>query len=259
MTDALIRVYWQPGCTSCLAAKQLLARHGIAFESINVRSHPGAMATLAALGARSVPVVARAERWIYAQDLTELATFLGLTRPPAGLDACQLVSRIDALLTAAVSFVLQLPASICEQAIAGRDDRTIIDIPFHIAQIAAGFLDAVQGGELNYAHFERRPQGVGRRTENVAQELRHVHQRFSAWAETGCAADGIAANNSPLLRTYYGTKPLAAVLERSAWHIAQHARQLEHLLVGNGLQPTSQLGDRELAGLPLPDGVWDAE
>ena len=249
-----LRVYWQPGCTSCLAAKQYLARHGLAFESINVRAQPEAMQTLAILGARSVPVVTHGERWIYAQELRQLAVFLGVKETRVTLEPTQLAARIDALLTATAAMTRQLPERCLEQSIAGREDRTLIDIPFHIAQIAAGLLDAAAGGELTYAHFERRPTGTARSVNTVAQTVRRVHERFSDWVHTG-----IATPTTALLRTYYGEQPLVGVLERTAWHIAQHARQLEHSLVTQGLQPSSPLGDRELAGLPLPDGVWDAE
>ena len=41
------KVYWQPGCSSCLRAKEFLATRGIAYESINVRARPEAMEELA--------------------------------------------------------------------------------------------------------------------------------------------------------------------------------------------------------------------
>ncbi len=249
-----LRVFWQPGCTSCLAAKQFLASRGIDFESINVRETPDAMQVLAELGARSVPVVARGTDWVYAQERRDLAAFLGVDLPNKSLPPAQLTARIAALLGATELLTRQLPAAMWEQGIAGRSDRCVIDLPFHIAQIAAGFLDALQGDELTFAHFDRRPAPTRRNAEDVGAELRAVHARFSA-ARAQCESPGLERQ----LRTYYGEQPLAGVLERTAWHIAQHARQLEHLLVANGLQPTSPLGDRELAGLPLPDGVWDAE
>ena len=72
------KVYWQPGCSSCLRAKEFLAAHGVAYESIDVRARPDARDALARLGARSVPVVARGRRFVFAQDLDELARFVGV-------------------------------------------------------------------------------------------------------------------------------------------------------------------------------------
>ena len=249
-----LRVYWQPGCTSCLAAKQFLHRHGLQFDSINVREAPEASSELAVLGARSVPVVARGTQWVYAQELRDLAAFLGVGSVPASLPVPVLIQRVRALLIATQRFTDSLPPSMLEQGIAGRSDRCVIDLPYHIAQIVEGLLDAAAGRELTFAHFERRPVPGACDVSSVSAVLTDVHSRFMAWSDTV----GVADSAKPL-PTYYGQQPLAAVLERSAWHVAQHARQLEHLLVAQGLQCTSPLGDRELAGLPLPDGVWDPE
>jgi hypothetical protein len=35
-----LKVYWQPGCSSCLRAKAFLAEHGIPFVSMNVLADP---------------------------------------------------------------------------------------------------------------------------------------------------------------------------------------------------------------------------
>jgi hypothetical protein len=47
------------------------------------------------------------------------------------------------------------------------------------------------------------------------------------------------------------------VLERSAWHPAQHARQLMLLLEDLGIEPQGRLSAQDLAGLPLPEKAWD--
>ena len=33
---APLKVYWQPGCSSCLKTKEFLLEHGVAFQSVNV-------------------------------------------------------------------------------------------------------------------------------------------------------------------------------------------------------------------------------
>ena len=57
--------------------------------------------------------------------------------------------------------------------------------------------------------------------------------------------------------TYWGEYPLHSVLERTTWHPAQHVRQLAMVLEGLGIVPDAPLGESELAGLPLPEKVWD--
>ena len=57
--EAPIKAYWQPGCTSCLRMKEFLTKHGVPFVSVNVLEDRTAMAELAELGVRSVPIIRR--------------------------------------------------------------------------------------------------------------------------------------------------------------------------------------------------------
>ena len=77
MADRLT-VYWQPGCTSCLRTREFLRERGIEFESVNVREDPLAMARLSELGVKTVPVVARGSAFVLAQDIDEVARFVGV-------------------------------------------------------------------------------------------------------------------------------------------------------------------------------------
>ena len=47
------------------------------------------------------------------------------------------------------------------------------------------------------------------------------------------------------------------VLERTAWHAAQHTRQLALILDTYGIVPIDPLTAADLEGLPVPDEVWD--
>jgi hypothetical protein len=57
--------------------------------------------------------------------------------------------------------------------------------------------------------------------------------------------------------TFFGMQPACALLERSTWHSAQHARQLAAVLERFGIEPDGHLSAANLAGLPLPEGLWD--
>ena len=245
-------VFWQPGCTSCLRTKEFLRAHGIQFESVNVREDPQAMERLGALGARSVPVVARGAEFVYGQDLDTVAGFVGITAGRDRLDVPVLVSRLMALLDSAAALTIQLPPETWHQKLPGRD-RTHLDLAYHVSQVVVGFLDAALGGRLTFEHFERKPPEQLRAAADVAGLTRSVSQALAVWW---------GANQSRLpgeLDTYYGRQPLHAVLERTTWHVAQHARQLERLLELRGVQPQPRLDPALLSGLPLPDDVWDAE
>ena len=50
-----LRVYWRPGCSSCVKVKEYLTQQGVAFESIDVSARPEAMQDLARWGVKTVP------------------------------------------------------------------------------------------------------------------------------------------------------------------------------------------------------------
>lgn len=79
-----------------------------------------------------------------------------------------------------------------------------------------------------------------------------VRARLRAWwqAET----DRSLSYDVP---TYYGRRPMHEVLERTAWHSAQHTRQVMLMLESEGVAVDRPLTAQDLAGLPLPDEVWD--
>jgi glutaredoxin len=247
------RVYWQPGCTSCLRTKEFLTRHGIEFESINVREVEGAMAELQSLGLRSVPVVAHGDRGIYAQELREVASFVGVPMELDALPPAELIRRLDRILAAAQRYLRQLPDTRLADRLPGRT-RTWRDLGYHLFVIPLGFLDAARGGELTEEHFQRKPPDSMQSWEAIAgfgAAVRVDLQRW--WDESGSRA--LPAQ----VRTYYGDQPADKVLERTCWHVAQHVRQLAALLELAGVEPDQPLGPAELAGLPLPQQVWDAE
>ncbi|HSN71346.1 MAG TPA: glutaredoxin family protein [Steroidobacteraceae bacterium] len=255
MTDQEpLRVYWQPGCTSCLNTKEFLANHAIEFEAINVRTEPRARAELEAIGARSIPVVARGTRFVYGQDLADVARFVGVPPPRVALAPAVLVDRLAALLRAAVRYTRQLPSERLETLIPGRDDRAWIDLAYHPAMIVAGFLTAARGGVLEFEFFERRPVGAQRTVEAVTTQLESAALDLTTWWSQ---VDSLARPAE--VATYYGRRSLDGVLERTAWHVAQHCRQLESLVAQTGSVPEGPLGPAELGGLPLPAGLWDKE
>jgi glutaredoxin len=248
-----LTVYWQPGCTSCLRTKEFLREHGIAFRSVNVRAEPQAMAELAELGVASVPVVRRGADFVFGQDLSAVAAFIGVRYSAERLPPALLIERLCRLLEAGAAFTRALPPEQAETLIPGRADRAYLDLGYHMAMIVRGFLDAAEGGALSFEHFERRPPKDARNTASVATTMDGQRAAIARWWRN-------ASGNLPTtLKTYYGEQPLHGVLERTAWHVAQHARQLEHICVTLGVAGETRLSARELDGLPLPDAVWDKE
>lgn len=263
-----LRVYWQPGCTSCLRTKEFLAARNVPFIAVNVLEDPQAAAQLQRLGVRAVPVVARGTRYVLGQDLAEVARFVGVAFEHRRLAPGVLVARLARLLEVARALVLAIPPARFHDSIPARQ-RRYADIAFHVGMIVQGLLDAAdtaRGGELSFEHFERLPPAGADDPAAIAEWLALCHAQLREWRGRTALAPGVdepgaaAATTVPLLRTYYGERPLHEVLERSAWHVAQHVRQLDHIVaevLRVGAAPRLQAAD--LAGLPLPRDVWDPE
>ncbi|MEQ9446215.1 MAG: hypothetical protein RJS98_11675, partial [Rhodospirillaceae bacterium] len=78
---------------------------------------------------------------------------------------------------------------------------------------------------------------------------------FQAW---WCGTN--AGNRLPeTLETYYGAQSVDDLLERTAWHMAQHTRQLAAVIESLNITLSDHLSTADLAGLPLPDHVYDDE
>lgn len=246
-----LRVYWQPGCTSCLKTREFLRSRGIAFVSINVREEAGAMDEVRALGARSFPVVARGNSFVHGQDLGELARFVGADYDAVRLPAAELVARLVSILAAARRYIVQVPVPRLEDALRGRK-RTNLDLAYHIFALVRGFLDAAAGGRLNPAHFEEKPPAGRRTAADVAAYGVLVGERLAGWWQETQVAGLPAA-----VETYYGRQPAHNVLERTCWHAAQHCRQLMAVLESLDIAADGPLGDDVFGGLPLPESVWD--
>ena len=70
-----IKLFWKPGCSSCLRTKEFLVKQGIGFESVNAEGNPAALAELKALGARGLPVISLGNRFTLCQSFGQVLKF----------------------------------------------------------------------------------------------------------------------------------------------------------------------------------------
>jgi len=251
-TPARIRVFWQPGCSSCLRTKEFLTTQGVNYESINVQDDQRGMAALLALGARSVPVVALGERFVYAQSLADVVKFLGLNlRLAERLSPDELAQRIGIVLRAALRYVDQIPTEKLNVDVRNRKRSTRV-LAHHVFRIVEAFLEAASGAALTYESTVVPPGDDIQTQADIARYGEGVRARFEQWwssrPDRSCTA---------LVDTYYGPHSMHEVLERTAWHSAQHTRQLMMALEMLGIAPNGPLTTPDLQGLPLPEKVWD--
>ncbi|MGH8617733.1 MAG: DinB family protein [Burkholderiales bacterium] len=204
---------------------------------------------------RSLPVVAEGARFAFAQNLEEVAAFVGLdgtghTRlPPAEIYRKWLV-----VLAAAQRHIRQLPDDRIEQDVLPDRPRSVRSLAQHVFRIVEVYVSAALGKteyaprDTNIPEAEERLYLTG---AAVAEYGDGTIARLRAWWE-GCA-DGAFEQS---MTTSYGVQPLHEVFERSAWHSAQHVRQLAAILEREGIVPDGPLTADDLKGLPLPEGLW---
>lgn len=253
--DEEIRVYWQPGCTSCLRTKEFLSRRGIPFVSRNVLADEQAFAELARFGLRQVPIVTRGNKWANGQVLADVAKLVGVTGLSTGmLSVSELEERLDQVLEGAERFFGQLPADQLETLLPNRP-RSYADLAYHIFNIADAFLEEKQGIRLTFDSYNRIPAPEASGKQDILAYARDVRQRLSAWFD----GPGKEINWSTRADVYYGEQSQHQFLERTAWHGGQHTRQLMWVLEGLGVPVQRPLGKEVFAGLPLPEKVWDDE
>ncbi len=250
--DLPLRVYWRQGCSSCVKVKEYLTGLGVDYESIDVGLRPQAMEELRAMGVRTVPVVARGSDYVFAQALEDVSRFVGREFRPERLPPSVLMDKWLRVLAAAQRQAVQFPRErLAERATPGRD-RSIRDLACHVYQIPEAFLAAVQDGDPDLATRYNAPPPVGVESgEQIRAFGQKMEKRLAAWwaslPDKSCRQT---------VATYYGERPLQELLERSAWHSAQHARQLIAVLEGFGIAADGPLSAQDYAGLPLPAGLW---
>jgi hypothetical protein len=222
------------------------------LEVIDVINTPGGMEQLKALGVRNVPVVAMGERFTFAQNLKDVATFLGTALNRAQLAPAVLAARYGSILETAQRLVRQVPdARMAERVIPNRP-RLIRPFLYHIFRIGEAFLLCYGGEEYTNTLANGEPPESMQTGEQIAVYGQQIRDRIETWW---------AAAGDPLLEkqvsTYYGLQAAHDVFERTTWHSAQHCRQLALVLERFGITPDRPLTPEQLAGLPLPEGLWE--
>jgi len=229
-----------------------LAARAVAFESIDVANDADGLAALGALGLRTVPVVAVGEIYVFGQSIAEVAAFLGLDMAGEGpLPPAELADRLDRVLAAAARLLRQIPDNRIGDKLPNRD-RSYRELGHHVFIIAGTFLDVIDGATLTTEALAVPPPAELRTGTEGAGFGDSVRHRVAAWW-----ADAGNEDFTRLVPTYYGDQPLHDVMERTTWHAAQHVRQLAMVVENLGLAPDGPLTEADLAGLPVPEKVWD--
>src|ERR1700682_1883653 len=252
--DELLKVYWQPGCSSCLRTKEFLTKHGVPFASINVLADREAFDDLARIGVRRVPIVRRGDDWVDGQVLKDLARLggTGWDAPTLGRPG-DLVAQANTVFACAQRLLSTIPENQLDALLPDRP-RSYRQLAAPIFQIIEVFLDLVEHGRrVEYASYNQDLPAHATSGEELVRFGKDVQERFNAWWQRSGPSTDVATRAD----VYYGVQTLHEFLERPVWHAAQHTRQLQLVVEKLGLTPNPPLTAADLAGLPVPDNVWD--
>lgn len=250
-----LTVYWQPGCSSCLNLKEHLTRHGVAFESVNVRDDSAGFEALAKLGVRQVPVLAKGDQWCDGQMIAQVNVLAGIAvQSEDKLTPVELADRMAGFLPVLKAYVSQMPADRFDEQLPGRP-RSYGNLACHCAEIIDLFLKVLQDNHhLVFDDYEHPIPAACDTPEKLSQYVSQVAERLSRWTQSG-----LAVQDFDMIPTvYYGAPTVHEFMERTAWHSGQHLRQLNLVLINKlGVNPQPVLSDALFKGLPMPHLVWD--
>ena len=216
---------------------------------------PGGRERLLKLGLRNVPVVSKGENYVFGQNLEDVAEFVGLQGTGhTPLPPEELMRKWTKVLRTAESLVSQIPNDKMAERVIPNRERPIRLLSHHVFRIGEAFLESVIDGKEYAVQHANVPPAEGTYTTGpqIAEYGESVVRRLEAWWSQLDDKTG-----TQKLKTYYGDQPLHMVLERSTWHSAQHARQITALLERFGVEPERRLSPDDLAGLPLPERLFE--
>ena len=252
-----VKVYWQPGCSSCLKTKEFLLDNGIAFESVNVLDDDKGFAELKALGIKLVPIVSRGTSWANGAVFRDVARVAGFEYGEQKMLSPEVIKdKVLMILDAAQRYLQQIPDDKLDEVLPGRP-RSYRQLVYHVFDIPKVFLDRVED-DAPYTYEALKsilPDTMITKNDLMNYGLNN-RKRFKNWWDR----DGISTDFEQPGKVYYGEVTLHEVLERTGWHSGQHTRQIILMLREKlGINPDGPISDSDLAGLPLPKNVWDNE
>ena len=200
-------------------------------------------------------MLAKGGQFIFCQNMEDVAEFVGLQGSGhSPLPPEVLFEKWITVLCASQRYVRQIPdPRLTERAIDNRD-RSIRLLSHHIFRIGEAFIETALDDVEYRTNNANVPPGDGSCMTGVeiAAYGDGIIERIENW---WAQLDDKSCRQK--VKTFYGTPPMHQLFERSTWHSAQHARQIIAVLERFGIEPDARLTADVLAGLPLPEGIWE--
>jgi glutaredoxin len=245
-----ISIYWKPGCTNCLRMKEFLESTGLPFEALNVVERDDALEEITREGFRSVPVLRKGSRYIYAQSIDDVADHIGVTRGQTRLANDRLLERWLPLLRGAIEILEKFSDDNLREPVIPSRNRSLLQLWVHVFQIIIAFRMQLDEGLIEIKPVEGYVDpAITNRTALLAFAEK-VTADLERWIATG------GGSSIPQrMATFYGEQESGQVLERAVWQCAQHIRQLDIVAAGR-LGAEFTISPSLYEGLPLPKRLW---
>ena len=204
-------------------------------------------------GLRKVPVLAKGDKVAMGQMLDPFAKLAGLPMPGAdGLAPEQLYKKYQMVFAAGQRYARQFSLARFRERVIPHREREIRTLCYHVFRIGEAFLETWNGAEYSAKIADNEPPDTMLSGDDVARYGASVWQQYETWWR---ALEDRALSRE--LKTYYGDTVAHKVFERVTWHSAQHCRQLIAVLERMGIAVDVPLTAGDLAGLPLPERLWE--
>ncbi len=200
-----------------------------------------------------MPAVCLGDDCVPGGDLGAIADLLSLDyTAPNILPPEQLIAKFVAVLDAASRFLNQAPFEGLAHKSPDRD-RPFRDLGWHITLIPRAFVAAYDSGVFTAGSFRERNVPTTLTGADISAEVLRAQAVLQDWWQTSGREDPM----DRVIESYWGMHTLLEVFERETWHAAQHTRQVMMFLEQLNIPADGPLTPELLAGLPIPERVWD--
>jgi uncharacterized damage-inducible protein DinB len=232
--------------------KEFLEKSGIPFEEINMSVNPERGAKLKRHGL-SVPSVMVGDQGVAGLDLAGIAQLIGYDsyQAPQMLSPSELKGRYDVIGAAMCRLIAQIPTEGLDYRSPDRD-RSFRVLATHVGTIMRKFLEAYDSETFDNSARGPEELRASATTADLFAWATGTVEMFQAWWELRGFDDPL----DRVVATQWGYRTLHEVLERAVWHTGQHTRQVALFLERLGIEPNGKLTMEDLAGLPVPDGIF---
>ena len=169
------------------------------------------------------------------------------------LDEESLITRLDTLLAKTIVAICEMPVALLDQPlpVRGKEGRTVRGLAFHLGEVALDPTRAAEGIAIVKAMHEYDPPDSLRTPHDLATAAEVVRNRLAEW---WVMAD--KPLDLGVIDYYQGPYTFHGLLERTAWHVAMHLRQLAWILADEGIGSNAGLTAEDTLYLPMPPSVW---